>query len=146
MKNLTISRVDRAYSPVADLHSVPMIRLFDERDIRFLRAVPGHTAHREAAFRNRRCRIFRGYLRSLWAEFLLAQTELETVQIESPEFHRSLAMAVTRCRFRLGLAMIPAYLCLFRYRWHLGPVGLERVVRRLEAIRGEIRAWIPGIS
>jgi hypothetical protein len=123
-----------------------MIRLFDNRDIQFLRAVPGHTARRETAFRSRRCRIFRGYLRSLWAEFLLAQTELETVQIESPEFHRQLARTVARCRVHLALAMIPAYLCLFRYRWHLGPAGLERVVRRLEGIRGEIRAWIPGIS
>ena len=35
--------------------------------------------------------------------------------------------------------MIPAYLCLFRYRWHLGSASLERVVHRLETIRGEIR-------
>jgi hypothetical protein len=132
--------------PAADPHSVPMIRLFDERDIEFLRTVPRYTAHMEAEFRRRRCRIFRGYLRSLRAEFLMAQTELETLQIESPEDHQQLALAVVRCRMRFALAMIPAYLCLCRYRWQLGPAGLEQVVRRLEGIRGEIRRWIPGIS
>ena len=116
----------------ADPHSVPMIRLFDERDIEFLRAVPGYTARMEAEFRRRRCRIFRGYLRSLRAEFLVAQTELETLRIESPEDYEQLALLVMRCRMRFAWAMIPAYLCLFQYRWQLGSVGLERVVRRLE--------------
>jgi hypothetical protein len=122
-----------------------MIRLFDERDIEFLRAVPGYTAHMETAFRRRRCRIFRGYLRSLRVEFLAAQTDLETLRIESPEDYHSLSMALLRCRMRFAWAMIPAYLCLFRYRWDLGRSGLEPVVLGLEGIRGEIRRWIPEI-
>jgi len=123
-----------------------MIRLFDERDIEFLRAIPGYTPHMETQFRRRRCRIFRAYLRSLRAEFLAAQTELETLGIESPEDRQELSMIGLRCRMRLSWAMIPAYLCLFQYRWELGRSGLGPVVRRFEAIRGEIRRWIPGIS
>jgi hypothetical protein len=130
----------------ADPHSVPMIRLFDERDIEFLRTVPGYTTRMEAEFRRRRCRIFRGYLRSLRAELLLAQTELETLRIESPQDHERLALVAMRCRLRFAWAIIPAYLCLFQYRWQLGSSGLERVVRRLEGIRGEIRNRISRIS
>jgi hypothetical protein len=73
-----------------------MIRLFDKRDIEFLRAVPGYTRHMETAFRRRRCRIFRGYLRTLRAEFLAAQTELETLRIEYPELHPHVALLVMR--------------------------------------------------
>ena len=85
MRIRSISSPAAVTMPAIDAHSVPMIRLFDERDIAFLRAVPGYTARMEGEFRRRRCRIFRGYLRSLRAEFLAAQTDLETLRIESPE-------------------------------------------------------------
>src|ERR1035438_7902414 len=97
----------RTARPAADTLSVPMIRLFDGRDIEFLRAVPGYTARMETQFRRRRCRIFRGYLRSLRARFLAAQVEMETVRIEAPEDYRQLALAMLRCRMRFAWAMIP---------------------------------------
>jgi hypothetical protein len=123
-----------------------MIRLFDQRDIEFLRAVPGYTRRMETEFRRRRCRIFRGYLRTLRAEFLAAQTELETLRIESPEVHQHVALLVMRCRMRFVGAMVPAYLCLFQYWWELGPAELAPVVERFESIRGELRRLIPGIA
>ncbi len=132
--------------PATETHSVPMMRLFDERDIEFLRAVPGYTRHMETEFRRRRCRIFRGYLRSLRAEFLVGQTELETLRIEFPKDRLQLALMAMSRRMRFDCAMIAAYLCLFQYRWDLGGAGLGPVVRRFEEIRGEIRRWIPGIS
>ncbi len=132
--------------PAADTLSVPMIRLFDQRDIEFLRAVPGYAAHMETEFRRRRCRIFRAYLRSVKAEFLAAQMEMETLRSESPEDYRQLALIILRCRMRLAWEMIPAYLCLYLYRWKLGSVALGPVVQRFEGIRCQIRRCIPGIS
>jgi hypothetical protein len=132
--------------PAADPLSLPMIRLFDQRDIQFLRAVPGYTARTETEFRRRRCSIFRAYLRSLKAEFLSAQIEMETLRIESPEDYRQLALIMLRCRMQLAWAMIPAYLCIFQYWSTLGGAGLGPVVQRLEAIRRQIRHCIPGIS
>jgi hypothetical protein len=126
--------------------SVPMIRLFDQRDIAFLRAMPGYSVRMETAFRRRRCRIFRAYLRGLEAEFLSARTDLETLQIEFPEDYRHLSATLLRCRMRFAWALIPAYLCLFRYRWKLGTAGLAPVVQRLEGIRGEVRRSIPALS
>jgi len=123
-----------------------MVRLFDKRDIEFLRAVPGYTRRLETEFRRRRCRIFGGYLRTLRAEFLAAQTELETLRIEYPELHPQVALLVMRCRMRFAGAMVPAYLCMFQYRWELGNAELGPVVERLECIRGELRRLIPGIA
>jgi hypothetical protein len=123
-----------------------MIRLFDQQDIEFLRAMPGYSARMETEFRRRRCRIFRGYLRSLQTDFLAAQTELETLRIESPEDYQQLALIALRCRMRFAAALIPAYLCLFQYRWELGRSELGPVVQRFEGIRGDIRSLIPEIA
>ena len=132
--------------PSADAPSIPVIRLFDQRDIQFLRAAPGYNPHMEAGFRRSRCRIFRAYLRGLRAEFLAARIELETLRIQSPQGYRQLAPMVLRCRLRFAWAMIPAYLCLFRYRWELGGSRLEPVVQRLDGVCGEIRRCVPEIS
>jgi hypothetical protein len=146
MKTRSLSGTGRLGMPTTEAHSVPMIRLFDERDIEFLRTMPGYTRQMETEFRRRRCRIFRGYLRSLRAEFLVAETELETLRIEFPEDHRQLALTGMNCRVRFACATIAAYVRLFQYRWDLGGAGLEPVVRRFEDIRGETRRWIPRIS
>jgi hypothetical protein len=143
---MKIRNISTVAMPPADPHSVPMIRLFDAGDIEFLRGVPGYTAAMETEFRRRRCRIFLGYLRSLKAEVLAAQTELETLRIESPEDYQQVAVMVMRCRMRFAWAMIPAYLRLFQYRWELGSTQLGPVVQRFEGIRGEMRHWIPEIS
>ena len=124
-----------------------MIRLFDERDIEFLRAVPGYTGRMETEFRRRRCRIFRGYLRTL-----AGRVSGGADRIGNPAHRVSgrsiskLALLVMRCRMRFVWAMIPAYLCLFQYRWELGTAELGPVVQRFESIRGELRRWIPGIA
>ena len=120
-------------------------RLFDHRDIEFVRAMRGYSTRAESEFRRRRCRIFLAYLRSLKAEVLEARIEMETLGIESPADDRPRSRAMLRCRARFAWAMLPAYLCLFRYRWELGGAGLEPVVRRFEDIRGEIRRSIRGI-
>ena len=123
-----------------------MIRLFDQCDIEFLRTLPGYTRRLEIEFRRRRCRILLGYLRTLRAEFLAAQTRLETLRIESPEVHHQVALLVMRCRTRFVCAMVPAYLCLFQYRWGLGSAALGPVVECFETIRAELHQWIPGLA
>jgi hypothetical protein len=145
MKVRCISDPAKIAVPSRDAQPVPMMRLFDRRDIAFLRAVPGYTARMEGEFRRRRCRVFREYLRSLRAELVSAQSELETLRIGPLDDYQPLALLVLRCRVRLACAMIPAYFCLLRYRWDLGSVNLRPVVQRFEGIRGEMRHWIPEI-
>jgi hypothetical protein len=135
-----------AAMPAADAPSIPVTRLFDQRDILFLRSAPGYHPRMETGFRRRRCRIFRAYLHGLRAEFLAACVELETLHVESPKDYRQLAPMVLRCRMRFAWALIPAYLCLLRYRWELGGPRLEPVVQRLDGVCGEMRRFIPEIS
>ena len=132
--------------PAADAHSIPVIRLFDQRDIQFLRSAPGYDRHMETGFRRRRCRIFRAYLRGLRTEFQAARIELEALRVRSPKDYWRLAPMVLRCSMRLAWAMIPAYLCLLRYRWALGGSGLEPVVQRFDGVCSEMRRGIPEIS
>ena len=147
MKTRSSFAAGRRCTAGTEAHSlIPVLRLFDQRDIEFLRTLPGYTRRMEAEFRRRRCRIFRGYLRSLRAEFLVARTEAETLRIEFPDEHEHAALMATGCRVRFAWAMTAAYFCLLRYRWDLGGSGLGPVVRRFEGIRGEIRRWAPGIS
>ena len=132
--------------PAADARSIPVIRLFDQRDILFLRSAPGYSRGMEAGFRRRRCGIFRAYLGGLREVFQAARIEFEALRVESPKDYRRLAPMALRCRMRFAWAMVPAYLCLFRYRWQLGEPRLEPVVQRLDAVCGEMRRFIPVIS
>jgi hypothetical protein len=111
-------------------NSLPMTRLFDECDIEFLRALPGHTGKAEAEFRRRRCRIFRAYLLGLRAGFLR--------ELNEPDMPAG--AGVLRYRLEFALAMLPAYGRLFRYRWGLGNVDLTDVVQRFDAILAGLRA------
>jgi hypothetical protein len=132
--------------PAADAPSIPVIRLFDQRDILFLRSAPGYNRRMETAFRRRRCRIFRAHLRGLRAEFLAARVALETLRVESAKDYRQLAPMVLICRVRFAWAMIPAYLCLLGYRWELGGPRLGPVAQRLDGLCGEMRRFIPEVS
>jgi hypothetical protein len=143
MKPRSSSSPATAAMPAADAPSIPVIRLFDQRDILFLRSAPEYNRRMETGFRCRRCRIFRAYLRGVRAEFQSARSELETVRAESPKDYRQLAPMVLRCRVRFAWAMIPAYLSLFRYRWGLGGSRLGPVVQRLDEVRGEMLRFIP---
>ena len=123
-----------------------MSRLFERRDIDFLRAMPGFTSRMETEFRRRRCRIFRGYLRKLQAELLETSTEFDTVCIECPELQQELALVLLRGRLRFAWAMAAARICLWRYRWGVGNVTCGGVLHRFESIRTELRRSIPEIS
>ena len=123
----------------------PMMRLFDGRDIEFLRTMPGQTEAGVSEFRRRRCRIFRGYLLSVRAEFLEALTDLET-RGDGPEDRRELAFAPFHYRLQFAAAMIPAYVHLFRYRWGLGNADLTGVVQRFDTILEGLRHWLPQVS
>jgi hypothetical protein len=123
-------------------HTLPMTRLFDRRDIEFLRSVPGYTRRGETVFRQRRCWIFREYLASVRAEFTGVIEEIEDRAEDSPG-QQELASWQLRCRMQLEAAMIRAYIGLLRYRWSMGSVHLTDVVQRFDAILADLRQWIP---
>src|SRR5260370_27241474 len=86
-------------------HSLPMMRLFDSRDIEFLRSVPGYSRRGETVFRRRRCWIFREYLASVRAEFTGVIEDIEDLAEDLPG-QQELASWQLRCRLQLEAAMI----------------------------------------
>jgi hypothetical protein len=119
-----------------------MMRLFDSRDIEFLRSVPGYTRRGEAVFRRRRCWIFREYLASIRAEFTGVIEEIEDL-VEDSAGRQEPASWQLGCRMHLEAAMIAAHISLLRYRWNIGSVHLTDVVQRFDAILTDLRQWIP---
>ena len=69
----------------------PMMRLLDPEDFEFLRSQPGITSRQVARLRAQRCRIFRGYLRSLSADFGHVCMALKLLIAESQQDRADLA-------------------------------------------------------
>jgi hypothetical protein len=122
---------------MCDPSSLAMSRLFEQLDIEFLRSVPGYTRRVETAFRRRRCRIFRGYLRNERAELEEILAEFDTPASTLSAMHY---------RLEFACALIPAYARLFRYRWVWGTVQLRDVLLRFDALLAEVRLCIPQVE
>jgi hypothetical protein len=125
-----------------ETHALAIARLFDGRDIEFLRRVPGYGRQVEDEFRRKRCRIFSEYLIGIRTEFLQALAELEDVCQESG-YRPANLWGLLRVRLQFAAAMIPANLRLVQYRCKLDPVPLKGVVERFDAILAEVRQWCP---
>src|SRR2546421_261833 len=69
----------------------PMMRILDHGEFEFLRLQPGMTSRQIVRIRIQRCRIFRGYLRLLDADFRRVCGALKLVIAESGEDRSDLA-------------------------------------------------------
>jgi len=107
-------------------------RLFDARDIEFLRSSPGYSAGAETAFRRRRCEIFRGYLRTVHAEL-----EETLAGFDHLDGRREFL------RLRFAIALVPACFRLLRYRWGTGGVPLLHLIERFDHLLADARHGIP---
>jgi len=121
----------------------PMMRLLDERDLKFLRSQPGFTPRMEAKLRTQRCQIFRGYLRGLEADFRRVCTAVKVLMLQSQLDRPDLASVLVRnqAAFALGVATVNVRLIL--YRWGLGGVDVSVLVKTFDAMRLELRSLAP---
>jgi hypothetical protein len=121
----------------------PMLRLLDEQDLRFLTEQPGFTPRMAAEFRAQRCRIFRGYLRSMQVDFGRICTALKLVMMQSPQDRPDLASALVRGQitFAWGSAAVQCHLWL--YSWGLGQVEVAGLVKVFDGMRLELRTFVP---
>jgi len=121
----------------------PMLRLLDEQDLRFLREQPGFTPQRAAKFRAQRCRIFRGYLCAMQADFGRICTALKIVMMQSRQDRPDLASALVRSQITFASGMAAAQCHLWLYRWGWGNVDVAGLVKVFDGMRLELRTFVP---
>jgi hypothetical protein len=124
-------------------HYRPMMRLLDGRDIAFLRGQPGYTPAMAVNLRVQRCRVFRGYLRCLHADFSRVCTALKLVMLHSGLDRPDLASVLVHHQLLFASGLVAVQVRLFLYRWGVGTVDVASLVKLFDAMRLELRSIVP---
>jgi len=122
----------------------PMLRLLDREDFEFLRSQPGITSRQVARLRSQRCRIFRGYLRSLSADFGHVCMSLKLLIAESQQDRADLARLLLKRQVQFACSMIQVHLRLILFTWGLSQVDVSGPLRLFDGIRIELATMSPG--
>ena len=119
----------------------PMERLLREEDLRFLSAQPGYSPRLGRRFRAERRRVFRGYLRSLRADFARAALTFQTLIVHSAEDRADLAAGLVRQRmlFAVGMLAVEGRLALHAAGVNTVQVDVRGMVESLEAMQAQMR-------
>lgn len=121
----------------------PMLRLLDSADIDFLRVQPGFTPSMEKQLRRQRCQIFRGYLRSLSLDFRRICAAIKLVMLYSKNDRPDLAGALMHHQLVFGMAFVQVECALVLYRFGLGAVDVNGLMRVFDLTRVELRSLVP---
>jgi hypothetical protein len=121
----------------------PMMRLLDSEDLEFLRSQPGFTPHMAAKLRIQRCRIFRGYLRSLSDDFARVCMALKIILMQSRDDRPDLAKALVRQQALFAAGMAAVHVRLFLYRWGLCSADVTGLVTIFDGMRLELQTLVP---
>lgn len=121
----------------------PMLRLLDEREFQSLRSHPGFTPRMASQLRRQRCRIFRGYLRSLSSDFSRVCLALKLVMMQAGEDRADLASTLIRTQiaFACGMALVHARLALFSVG--VGTVEVGSLLKVFDGLTIELRTLVP---
>jgi hypothetical protein len=121
----------------------PMLRLLDHRDLDFLRRQPGFTPRLAARFRKQRCRIFRGYLGQLQADFCHICSAVKVLMLQSSVDRPDLAgrLLRTQAAFTWGVLAVQARVAL--YRCGVGTVDISGLLAQFDAMREQMTRLIP---
>ena len=121
----------------------PMMSLLNSADLEFLRSQPGFTHRMEARVRAQRCQIFRGYLRSLNADFSRVCAAIKLLMLQSRYDRPDLAGILVKhqAMFAGGLILVHGKLLL--YRAGICGVDVTSLVRTFDDMRRELRVLVP---
>ena len=121
----------------------PMMRLLDSRDIEYLLGQPGFTPRMAARLRAQRCQIFRGYLRSLSADFDRVCAAIKILLLESRQDRPELASVLMQHQFMFASRMLLVQVHVFFYRWGLCSVDVTGLVKIFDRTQLELRKLVP---
>jgi hypothetical protein len=130
------------FDEVSTSKYLPMERLLDESEFRFLAAQRGFTPEIGRQFRNDRRRLFRGYLRLLRKDFDRLYEAAKVGMIYCSEDRSELAkvLLAKQLAFRWTLLRIEAGLLL---SWTgFGPMPVEDLIRSLDVMQAHVRALL----
>ena len=121
----------------------PMMRLLENDDLDFLRGQPGFSSSMASRLRAQRCKIFRGYLRCLSADFARVVMALNLLMLQSRDDRPDLAALLIRQQalFALGMGMVQVrILC---YRCGLCGVNVAGLVGIFDGMRLQLQSLVP---
>jgi hypothetical protein len=121
----------------------PMLRLLDGEDFEFLRQQPGYTRQMGAKLRVQRCRIFRGYLRSLNQEFQRVSAAVTLYMVQSQQDRPDLAGTLLRQQFQFAACMLLIRGRLLLFRCGLGRVEAGGLLQLFDGVRLQLRTMVP---
>jgi hypothetical protein len=121
----------------------PMLRLLNDADLLFLcshsSVTPKHVAH----FRQERCKILRGYLRSLRTDFTRIVAALKLVMTQASSDRPDLAAVLIRSQATFAACMLLAHVQLLLYSFGIGTVDVAALLKVFEGMRLELRTLVP---
>ncbi len=121
----------------------PMLRMLDTGDVAFLRSQPGFTPNMAIKLRKQRTHVFRGYLRSLEADFGRVCSAIKIVMLQSQHDRPELAEALLRQQVTFACAMLSVRVHLCLYSLGMGGVEVSKIVQIFESMRLELRTMVP---
>lgn len=124
----------------------PMLRLLDEREFRELRSHPGFTPAMASRLRRQRCRIFRGYLRSLSSDFSRVCLALKLLMMQAGEDRADLASTLVRTQIAFACGMLAVYVRLALFAAGVGTVDVASLLQVFDGLRIELRTLVPATS
>jgi len=122
---------------------IPMLRLLDDSDFRFLRAQPGFTTEMAARVRAQRYRIFLAYLRNLREDFARIAAALKFLMAHSPHDRPDLASVLLRAQLVFAWGFATAYLRAYVWRFGYGSVNAGELLRVFDGICFELSSLSP---
>lgn len=121
----------------------PMLRLLNDTDLEFLCSRSSVTPEVVADFRRARCRILRGYLRSLATDFTRVVAALKLVMTQASSDRPDLAALLIRSQAAFAACMVLAHLQLVLYGFGIGTVDVGTLLKVFEVMRLELRTLVP---
>jgi hypothetical protein len=124
----------------------PMLRMLDGDDIEFLRSQPGFTPSMATKLRAQRTQIFRGYLKSLEADFARICSAIKLILVHCKNDRPELAETLIRQQISFACSMMGVRVRLLLYSWGVCGVDVTQLVKLFDSTRLELRALVPATS
>jgi hypothetical protein len=121
----------------------PMLSLLNDTDLRFLSSHSSVAPKLVAHFRRERCRILRGYLRSLATDFTRVVAALKLVMTQASSDRPDLAAVLIRSQVTFAVCIVLAHAQLQVYRFGIGTVDVGALLKVFEGMRLELRTLVP---